>query len=57
MRRTVVDELGNHNDVLHDGVSLLSCPFACAGGGFARMRERPLEDHLLTCLSHQELAC
>jgi len=26
MKRTVVDELGNHNDVLLDGVSLLSCP-------------------------------
>jgi hypothetical protein len=48
MRRTVVDELRNHNDVVLDGVSLLSCPlhvsFACAGGGFARMRERPLEE-------------
>ncbi len=51
MRRTVVDELGNHNDVLLDGVSLLSCPlhvpFACAGEGFARMRERPLEELLM----------
>jgi hypothetical protein len=26
MRRTVVDELGNHNDVLLGGDSLLSCP-------------------------------
>jgi hypothetical protein len=29
MKRTVVDELGNHNDVLLDGVSLLSCSFMC----------------------------
>jgi hypothetical protein len=51
MKRTVVDELGNHNDVLLDGVSLLFCPlnvpFACAGGDFARMRERPLEELLM----------
>jgi len=67
MRRTVVDELGNHNDVLLGGDSLLSCPLHVPLHVLVGVSQEWERGHwrscwcwihdLLTCLSHQELAC